>query len=991
MDLTTPSTTSSTLVSTLMNNILEYKYNPVLIQQTILNYLQEVTNGDVDIVDPTNPFVFLLESSTVNTSAFLQENELNTRRLYPSCALTMQDLYRHMSNEDFLDIYSTPANGIFYFVIEKNSLLSSLTANPATGNNELIIGGNTFVVVNNITFSLQYPIVITQLPSGNISIDYDTTYPSPLQTLTGTHIPYSKRTDTNGVEWYTFSVDMLQINVDSNVFPILTSTYFTNAIQFTDNFYYCRVFNQATSNSDWVEINTTFTDQVYDPLTPTAVLELSATNTLTVSIPPIYATSGLLIGNIRIDIYTTQGSINMNLNNYKLSAFATTFLDLNETTENSQYYANANNLVYLLYSSNVINGGANGLTFQQLREQVINNSVGSPVLPITNSQLQYNIQNSGFTILPKIDTITDRIFIAYNSLPVPVNQDFVTPVGVSMETIGLSFNTIKEYDTVNLNSTKTRATILPTTLYQNVNGVVSIYTNPDVAIYQQLNLTALQNLINTNVLLYSPFYYVLDASTDEFAVRVYNLSNPTGTNLGFYGSNSSVTPAVNTGSFQFVQTDKGYVLTLVTQSNTAYQNLGLGSCGCQISFISPKTGNRNYIQGKLLGANSNNERIFQFNINTKYDIDSSNLIYVKGNDSNSIYTDISIALSQTVDIIYYLTVVPTGFTPNSFQSYLNTSIVISQTNPTSISLAAITHDEITLNFGTQLPYLWTQHMSTMSSEVYSYYTRDIELRYTEDQYQVNPATGSILQFDSNNNPTFVQTATAGDPVLDSNGNPIIKYPKGTTILDSNGNPKYLNYDKIERYIDLLLFDASFYFITNPSTQNYINSVTTLITQWCTTSLATISESLIELTNIYYHPQKTITTTEVTLTNNTIVSISTAQQLNVIFYVPDTVYTNSSLISRIKVITTALISNYFSNNTTISISQLTKSILTQFTNDVIDVQITGLGGTTNNYPLVILNDSSIRLSLSKTIKLLADNTLTVTEDINYSFNTDTITT
>ena len=65
-----------------------YKYNASLMQRVILDTLTDVTNGKINIVDPTNPFVFLLESSVVNTSLFIQENYVNLRRQYPVLAKT---------------------------------------------------------------------------------------------------------------------------------------------------------------------------------------------------------------------------------------------------------------------------------------------------------------------------------------------------------------------------------------------------------------------------------------------------------------------------------------------------------------------------------------------------------------------------------------------------------------------------------------------------------------------------------------------------------------------------------------------------------------------------------------------------------------------------------------------------------------------------------------------------------------------------------------
>lgn len=980
-----PATTSVGL-SALLDNIALYKYNPVNIQQAMLSYLTQVLNGEVDIVDPTNPFVFLLEASSVNTAACMIENELNTRRLYPALATTMDQLYLHMSDQDFLGIFSNPATGLFTVIIEKNSLLNSLIADPATGTKKLIIGGNTFTTVNNLVFSLQYPIVIEQYSSGSILIYYDDSQPSPIQTLNGTNIPYGKRTDINGVEWYSFQIPMIQTSIESNTYPLLEATYLKTSITFTNNFYYCRVFNQAATGDAWTEIATTFTDQVYDPTVPTAVLKLTAANVLEVAIPPVYVTTGLLSGNIRVDIYETVGVLNINLNNYVISSFSTTFLDLNETIASSQYLATANNLTYLIYSDQVINGGTNALTLDALRTQVINNSVGTNVLPITTSQLQSNMQALGFNITLAVDVITDRVFKATTLLPSPVNQGFVTPISVSMESIAISFSDLENYATANVNPTKTRATLLPSTLYQNSNGVVSVYNNPQVAIDQQLNITDLQLLINTNNLLYTPFYYVLDNSGNEFNVRVYQLNLPQATQLGFYGANSSLTPITATGTFLFKQTSTGYRLTLVTQSNNAYQALPIGSCGVQISYVDPISGNRNYIQGTGLGINSNHEKIFVFDIVTDYDIDSNNYLYIKGNNSQNQYTLIPTALSQEVDIIYYLTSIPTGFIPSTFQSKLNTSIVVSNaaTNPTSILLAAITNDKITLNYGQVLDYLWVQHRSSSNNLIYETYTRDIPLRYTSNVYQTDPVTGSILQFNSAGAPQFTILHSAGDEVLDKNGNVIIKYKAGSIITDSSGNPKFINYGKITRHIDILLFDATFYFATHQATLSYINGVTQLITQWCTETLPSISASLIEQTEIFFYPQKTNTQVEVMLSNNSLVTIPTGQTLIVDFYVPKSVNSNLVLKNRIESISTALISNVFATQTTISVSQICKLLLDQFGSEVIDVQMYGLGGTIN-YPLVIIQDPTKSLSINKELSQLADKSLSVVESITYNFS------
>ena len=100
-------------VEELKSKLELYKYNPSLMQRVILDTLTDVTNGKINIVDPTNPFVFLLESSVVNTSLFIQENYVNLRRQYPVLAQTSEDLYLHMCDKDYISRFSTPSRGVF--------------------------------------------------------------------------------------------------------------------------------------------------------------------------------------------------------------------------------------------------------------------------------------------------------------------------------------------------------------------------------------------------------------------------------------------------------------------------------------------------------------------------------------------------------------------------------------------------------------------------------------------------------------------------------------------------------------------------------------------------------------------------------------------------------------------------------------------------------------------------------------------------------------
>src|SRR5579864_7100558 len=99
--LTVPS--GSPTISQLIKNIIQYQYSPAQIQQVAFNYLNEVTGGIVNIVDPTNPYVHSIETGAVNTAAFMEKVQALWRKQYPVSAVAMSDLYTHMSDTDYVN------------------------------------------------------------------------------------------------------------------------------------------------------------------------------------------------------------------------------------------------------------------------------------------------------------------------------------------------------------------------------------------------------------------------------------------------------------------------------------------------------------------------------------------------------------------------------------------------------------------------------------------------------------------------------------------------------------------------------------------------------------------------------------------------------------------------------------------------------------------------------------------------------------------------
>jgi len=115
-----------TRVSDILGNLLKIKNNPAAIQRQSIGVLRDVLDGKVELVDPTNPLVFLLETSAINTAAGIIDNETSTRKLYPRLAQTEEDVYRHMSDKDYIDIFASAASTNFIFAANKDELVDAM-------------------------------------------------------------------------------------------------------------------------------------------------------------------------------------------------------------------------------------------------------------------------------------------------------------------------------------------------------------------------------------------------------------------------------------------------------------------------------------------------------------------------------------------------------------------------------------------------------------------------------------------------------------------------------------------------------------------------------------------------------------------------------------------------------------------------------------------------------------------------------------------------
>ena len=969
---------NSVTVQKMMDQLDVVKYNPSAIQYTIMNLLDEISSNSIQIVDPTSPFPFLLEASCVNTALAINENLIGLRKQYPSLAVTTEDIYTHMSDADFINIYGKPASTVFTLTVQVTDLTSGLVLDPSDGSYRATIPRDTYFTVGNVlVFTMEYPIDIRRFSNGVVQISYDATITNPLSNLTTNIIPYTVRVDPQNGQWVFFDIPVNQFQITTTAIPVQPSSVFSKNIQFNDSFYFIRVFYSSGSGGVWTEIGITHTSEVFDPLNPTAIISVYS-GTLNVLIPTIYFTNGMITGVVRVDVYTTKGAISMNLSNYSMSSFSATLRTMDPGRDATPFTLAMDGLSFYAYSDKTVSGGSSALDFPTLRAQVINNSVGDRQLPITNTQITAYVSAAGFSLVKNVDVVTNRIFLATNKLPQPSNANLLTPANIGISSVTVNLSQLATLDSISNNGT--RITILPNTLAISENGLIRFLSNSETNTILSLSKPQMVAAVNSASYMYTPFHCVLDSSASEFSMRVYDLLFPTASILSFILQNQTLKLPVNTGTYLLAKTLSGYTLTIQTTSSNAYRLLPIGQVAVQLGFYPVGEVNMAYINGTLSNPNNINttiERVFTFNIQTSHDIDSNDVLYITnalmGNANNGIVVGVS--LSHSFNIFYTTNSIVQGYVASQADSLINLNMLPARS-------ACITQESLLLKFGTSLRNLWSRSRTFVGSTVYQTYTVDIPDVYSEDIYSTDPATGSIFSYDSTGDLVYNLLHKAGDPVLDSRGSPIYLHKAGDVVLDSNGVPVANVALSTDQEIDILFIDGKYFFTTSPLYTGYQLEVAGVLDAWITTDIASIQQQLLEKTVIYFYPQTTLGLVNVYPEDGSLVPILAMQSIVVNLYVPDITFKDLVLRNNLINATIQTIDSYITAPI-VNISKITTALAAVYGGSVSSVSVSGLGGS-KNYSIVTLAEEHNTMCLNKLLVIESDGSLGVLEDVSVNF-------
>lgn len=954
----------------------DLRFNPSLMQNMVLDELQSQLDGqgNYDVPDASHPFVFLMESSILNANMNAVEGEALLRRLYPSMAITPDELYLHMADDDYIGRFATPAWSTFDIYLSLAEVRAKALPDGEGGVRKLVIPRLTSFRVAETTFTLQYPIEIRIMSHGGLQVVYDASTPSPIQTL-----------DSNMVDWDVLRLnrdELLALHVPAGQFAITTFTETINAasafdvdVGFSDEFYFARVYI-SDGGSRWREIHTTHTDQVFDPTELTAVLQVSP-GLLNVKIPLVYFSQGMVNGEIRVDVYSTKGPVDIDLGGYQASQFEMT---LNAIDDDSSFVSPLNtfNQIQCL-NVNRVNGGARAVDFATLRNQVMQNTLGVSRVPITHAQLGTELENRGYQVVTNIDNITNRQFLASRRLPPPSNRSVSGGMGCSMgqlqqrlEDLALSEHT---YDNGE------RVTLKPSMLYQYVEGKIEVVNDGLIRELLATEPDALTRRVNGSRYLFTPLHYVLDATDDQFDVRPYYLDAPQVLRKVFVEENDTAQIQVGIDSYQISRIDAGYRVLIKLKSGDRFKELKDYQIAVQMGY--QPNGENSYasVNGVLVGT-EDKERVFQFDIHTQMDIDQDHGLYTTNMSMfDSAQRHFATALENDFDFTFIAL-------DQDLRNYQvgNLDLLV-QDHLLPDGYMAISRERLRIRFGHVMDRLWRRNRSLVSSYAWRRYTESIPYVYEQTVYERDENGQIILGQDGDGNITYNVLHAKGDIKLDSDGNPVYRHLKGDVVLDDSGKPELIAPRKIVREFTLLLLDGVYYFATDRESLDYRQEIPDVLVGWLENDVGLIEQRLLEQSELYLYPTETLGDTTATVREGLKSTLALDQHFYVNYYLSDTAYGNVGLREALTESTREIV-NEMLGRRTVAVSDIIARLKANAGEDVISIEAGGLGGD-NDFSTVSIDDDAVRLALRRRLIVLSNQFLAVQDDIDISFLRHTV--
>lgn len=947
--------------------------NPCLAQSYALNELEKRWNGEMLVADAHSPFCFLLEYGASLNNVCAQYMFESHRAFYPKRALTHEDLYRHMCDYDYLNLFSTPCTCKIRLTLNKKYLVDN-----ALSYNDfyklVIIPKYTTFLVGRYQFGIHYPINIRiNKLTNTVLATWDADDANPLLTISQNILTTTEETYSN--------VELLHIEIPTHQYfrtivkeDLIAKTGFIKKYKYNHKFYAIRVW--TIKNSEYVELAQALSKTVYDPTVPTVRLLVdSSQNQFTIDIPQVYFTNGSMGSKLYMEVYTTYGELDDDISTVSTDALNCTF-NLNlPNTSNYSKVLKAMPTIDILPMQTKLVGGGNGLSFEELRDRVVNQNFYKTV-PITPAAIEAYLNDNGFNVYKYLDNITDRVYHAHRVL---TDTDGMI-IATTNAGVNISASSVEGVSSIIFNQDATY-TIMPSTMYIYDDGTLTAKPLTDLEIneFSQLTKTELIEEFNSKNYTTSPFHiHVLTDDRYPKAIS-YNLLSCSASELTFLKSNDEVAPQIVVYGVSVIHNSGGtggYTVELVVSKSKDLQDAPEDQIYIYISTYTAL--------GHVAGIQATYDRmengfyIYKFSITSDYWFNEAGQLNITNFESANVVQPFMLDLETKY---FITTMVSKDYLPAGNNDIFN--FVSDLEQATLDKYVVLLRQSVKLHLGHSLKDVVNNDINITYTPIeYEKHPVDVPLTYEQDDYK-RDANGNLEFTIENGTPVLTVLHNAGDIVTNELGIPYLKYKAGNIRYDDFGNPIVKKDREIIYQISIMQFDARLFVSEDPDHITYRNTLATNLETYFTTIRA-IQDQLIERTNIYFRPTRTFGTCKFSIGNSLYKRYNLAMRFSVKYYVHAYVNEDQKMKDEIKKVTIEQIHTQLTTKQ-VSMVSLFDAIREKLSDYIVHVDILGINDTPELQTLIVAEDDA-QCILAQTLTINRNDTILLERDLDIEFVT-----
>lgn len=955
--------------------LIEQLRSPLNIASMTLTELEERLGNTKIIADPNTPFCHLLEFGSSITAAAIGVLDEKLPVIYPQRAITADDLYHHMSDFDYLRMYSSPASTTLRFSLPKKYLKEN--ALPYNDNyKQVTLPKDAVFMLGRYPFGIYYPInILINNYTNSFTAVYDTHELNPLHTLT-TNVVDKSDFVYNGIEYVSILFPVYQFAKSTVEESLTAETGFAKKYIYNNKFYAVRLFSYR--DGVYTELHQSQSKMVYDSTVPTALIRvLPDEHKLKIVIPQIYFDNNQMGSKLYIEIYTTLGQMDVNTTNISGSSISVNFgVKSKDSTDYSSIFKNLPFDSVIELASSKILGGTDAIDVATLRERVVNDTLYEKV-PITEEEISNYLEDNGFYVKKYLDNVTDRIYLAYRVL-----TDETGSVIPSLNAQMLMKNDYVDDHSTFIPQSDGSITVLPTTVYEfntDQNCLIPI-TDEEMQRIGAMDKEQLVDELNSRHYFRSPFHLRINLQDYYPETTSYNLMLPEVQEVMFDAENYNVSARMT--SYEVVVDPlndgvSGYHFQISVSLSDDLVNVDRSLLKV---YVTTKASN-----GTWIGIEANYDRsltsreVYSFDLLSNYRLTEDDELGITNLSNDSIQlSEFLIPLTAKFYIVFL------AHTSALTGSYEPASTKITEGVPAELLTdhIGLYRQHATVRLGYNLSDVIRNNMEVSSTATeYATWDHNVPMTYPEDVYQTNEDGSLVVSTDEDGQIVLTKLHSAGEQMVDEHGNLLWEHQEGDVRYDSASEPIVVTDREKQYYIDMMFIDAKVFASDRTAELDFVQDLYRTLEGYFA-NIRTLQDQLLERTLVYFNVVRSTGTATFNYGDGVTGKNDIEMSFRIVCYVPSYVKQDSTIQDTIRERVCDAIEDAIQTKT-ISMNDIFSEVQQKLSDYIDHFTLLGVNGDVTNQTFQIVDDDA-QPSIARKLELSDDYVISLVQDIDISF-------